>query len=138
MNPTTDDETPKAPPFAPIIGGEPRDLAILGMPEIGQLRIWAKSQQPNPIDEVKPYLDGLEASTQRTLLDLALTELRRPMMFGSPEFLGAMQSGGGLREVLALSLKRAGSIVDRAASDSAADAMSVEVAADVLAAAFGS
>ena len=137
---TTTETAPaeKPAPPTPIVAGQPRALATLGMTEVGQLRLWAKAQQPNPLEEVRPHLDGLDAPAQRILLELALAELRKPVMFGSPEFLGAMQGGGGIREVLWLSLKRAGSDVDRAASDAAADAMSIDEAADVLAAALGS
>jgi hypothetical protein len=138
MIPTTGDEAPEKTPFVPTIGGQPRKLGVLGMPEIGQLRIWAKAQQPNPIDQVKPHLDGLEATAQRILLDLAVAELRRPLTFGSPEFQEAMQTGEGMREVLHLSLKRAGQAIERADSDAAADAMSIDQAADVLSVAFGS
>jgi hypothetical protein len=120
------------------INGENYPLAMLGLAEVGNLRIWAKSQLPNPLEGVRDQLEGFDERIQRAMIDSALAEARRPVMFGSPEFQSAVQTGDGLREVLWLSLKRAGADVAREASDAAADAMDLDRAADVYATAFGS
>jgi hypothetical protein len=119
------------------VGDRAFTLAMLGLPEIGRLRAFAKAQQSDPMAAVKPHLGDVDPAVQRIMIDQALSEIRRPVAFGSPEFVGAMQTTAGLREVLWLSLKRGGADVDRGASDAAADGMTVDQAGDVFAAAFG-
>jgi len=119
------------------VDGKTFPLSTLTLPAIGQLRAWAKSRLPDPIEAIKPHLADFEPPVQRMMLEQALAEVRRPVTFGSPEFNGAMQCGEGLKEVLWLVLKQNGADVSREASDAAADSMPADVAADVFGAAFG-
>ena len=107
----TEVPTPAAPPTV-TIGGKGYPLAPLGLPEIGELRAFTKRIQPDPLEAMKPYLDDAAPGLQRMLIDNALAEVRRPVLFGSPEFMGAIQSREGLREILWLCLRRGGADVD--------------------------
>jgi hypothetical protein len=121
---------PAPVPFTVTVGEKSYPLARLGFPEINTLRIWAKTTMPDPLEAVTAHLTGLPASIQRVMVESALAAVRLPVTFGSDEFNGAMQTQQGLREVLWLSLKRAGAgeELTREASDAAADAMGVSAA----------
>jgi hypothetical protein len=119
------------------IAGQEQPLGTLGLREIGELSHLAKLETENPLESIKGLLGILDGPGQRQVTDAALADLRRPVLFGSPEFFSFVQSGSGFRAVTFMALKRGGANVSREDSDAAADAMSVTDAAEVIAVAFG-
>ncbi len=123
-------------PFCVTIDGVEHPVAALGMPEIAQLQIWVKSQQPDPIKAIQPYMKDFDDTCKRHMLDNALAELRKPVEIGSTEWVLALASKHGLRELLYLGLRRGGADVTREQSDRAADQLDARGATSMMGAVF--
>lgn len=125
--------TPKFEPKIAIDGAD-YPIASLGLPEIGELRLWAKKQQPNPIEELKPLVADLPIEVQKALFLEAAAQIKQPIMYGSAAFMSAIQTGEGFREMIRLSLLRAGAQgLTTAMIAKAADSLGIDKAADVIA-----
>jgi hypothetical protein len=136
---TTQTESPEPEPAlmaAVTIDGKQYAPGKLTMADIGDLRVWVRLRRPDPFDAIRGHIDGMPAELQRAMIDDALAEIRRPVVYGDLEFMAALQSKEGLREALWYLLRRGGASITREQSDAAADSLGLVEAFGMIARVF--
>jgi hypothetical protein len=63
---------------------------------------WAKTKLPDPIEELKKFLNGFSATLQAIMVKEAMLQARIPKSIDSPEVQGLIKSPEGLEKVMFL------------------------------------
>jgi len=142
------DQLTDAPQLTVSIAGREYQFGELPLDALGRLQAWIKRAVPNPIDAVKPHLEGLSEADRRALLDRAYDDARSwPPILGTDAGAKALLSGEpGQVEAFHEGLKvhqpqvtraEAGRLYKTLLRDAARDRSAARTAARIFAVLFG-
>lgn len=110
-------------PASLTIDGKDYPLVRIGLPELTEFLRWVKAHRPDPLEAIAPHMNRFSPEIQQVMIKDALAQFYKPITLGSPEFLEAFMTDEGLKELVWLSVLKAGHGLARKQSDGAVDAL---------------
>lgn len=115
---------PAATPTPTVeIDGRAYPVGRLTYADVCQFCVWARKKRPDAMAAIKPHLAGMPVESQKAAVEAAIALDTSPVLPGTPDFFEAVYSLGGIKELLAVAVRRGGSAdVPREQTDAAVEA----------------